>query len=444
MGHSENIELAKESAVNAYVDGKINAVQTELDAMTSSRATALASLSSAEQLVGTLRTQNTALTSESTTLKSQASALNAEIVELNKTIVALNTRIRELEATPSPEPITDGVRISELNLTNPRSLREAFTKNGNGKRLILEPNTIYEDRDFIDTNGKAVWNMPGSFAGIEGGGPTTVLRITPGSSTRAGSVPTGPDGTTNPYHTFKSTAATRPLVFRKFSLEGNAGHLHGGMQIRTENHPLLMEDIRFIDSGPGDHWSPPGETFMGVSLWHCYNDNWLKRIYGDGAGRSSSIIGWNDSKNCFMDDVTLENAPHGMLTWWECENIETWNVKSLGGHHGMNHERNTGYIRHHNPTATVNRTASPNGMHFTFNNDLGNASPIEIHDPIVDNGLRSGSVMVMTGRNYRGVVNKQTTVPEIYKQGVKLTMVDYGATGTKPAVDANKYWWMYR
>lgn len=361
---------------------------------------------------------------------------------VNVTVKAEDGTTKVVQVTYNwAEPATDVVNIGSLNLVNPRSIREAFTKNGLGKRLGLAPNTIYEDPDFASNNG--VWNQPSSFSGIVGGGRTTILRIKPGTSTKASQVPAQSTGSTNPLHTLQALSATRDQLYSNFALEGNAGHLHGGMRLRPNAHKIVVEDIWLVDAAPGNYWSPPGETF-GINMWHADAGSIVRRIDADGRGNAASLIGYNDCADTYTEDCNLRGAPHGMITWWQCRNIETLRVKSQGGHHGFNHERNTGRILHRNPTATVDRAKSPNGMNFTLNNDLGNASPVDIYDPIVDTGLRSGSVMVQTGTNYRGVPNKQITIPNVWKKGVKLTIVDYGSSVAKPVPDPEKYWWLYR
>lgn len=345
---------------------------------------------------------------------------------------------------------TDYVTIQSLNLTNPFSIREAFTKNGGGKVLSI-PAGNFLDPDFNRTS-QAVINMPNTWRGIVGVGDTSVVGLTPGSSTlTSADIPTTRDGATNPYYLIKAIGGT-PMQFRRFKMSKGATHLHGGIQARSNTNAVLFEDLNQFDSAPGNDWTPPGETF-GITTWHCEGGATVRRCFGDGNGRGSSLLGFNDTNNILVEDCDFRNAPWGMPTFWKCNNYTTRRLKSYGGHAGINQEQVGGVIEHWNPEVFPGRTNNANAMHFTFqsNNPSYVATKMRIYDAVNDVGLRNFALNIMKSNNYTvgggsGQLQQDAAI-EVYKTvgGVlkKLTMVDMNNTGGV-TINADQHFCLFR
>lgn len=349
----------------------------------------------------------------------------------------------------------DYVTIQSLNLVNPFSIREAFTKNGNGKKLSI-PAGNFLDTDFNRTS-QAVISMPNTWKGIVGVGDASVVGLKAGTSTLAAAdIPTTRDAATNPYYLVKAIGGTA-MEFRKFKLSKGAPHLHGGIQVRTNTNSVLFEDVNQFDSAPGNDWTPPGETF-GITTWHCEGGATVRRCFGDGNGRGSSLLGFNSTNNILVEDCDFRNSPWGMPTFWQCNNYTTRNLKSYGGHAGINQEQVGGVIEHYNPEVFPNRDwpssgGNKNAMHFTFqsNNPSYVATALRIYDAVNDTGLRNGALNIMKSANYTvaggsGQLQKDTAI-EVYKtvSGVlrKLTMVDMNNSGGV-TINADQHFCLFR
>lgn len=334
--------------------------------------------------------------------------------------------------------------IQSLNLTDPTSIREAFTKSGNNTILTLPAGT-FEDPDFNRTN-KGMVSMPSSWRGISGVGASTRIRLQPGTSTLTTEIPTERDQATNPYYLITALGGT-PMAFERFTLGPGANHLHGGIQARTNANSLTFQDLNLDDPAPGNDWTPPGETF-GLNAWNCQGGVLVKNIIGNGNARNSSMIGFNSCRDILMEDIDISNAPWGMPTFWQCINFTTRRVKVYGGHIGLNQEQVGGVIEHYNPEFFPNRDwpstgGNSNAMHMTFqsNNPAYVASVMRVYEAQNDTGrgatARNGCLMIMKSNNYTvqggsGQLQQDTAI-EVYKtvNGVqkKLALLDMNNTG---------------
>ncbi|WDF34558.1 hypothetical protein PTW37_06570 [Arthrobacter agilis] len=361
----------------------------------------------------------------------------------------------------------DHIPIQSLNLVNSYSLREAFTtKNGNGK-FLSGPTGIFEDSDFSRSHKGMVSIAGTGWRGFSGSGADTIVRLKPNSSTVASSeIPNIRDQGTNPFYLISALTPGLPQKWERFTFGPGAGHLHGGIQSRTENADLTWQDLVFNDLAPGDDWTPPGETF-GFNAWHCYKTVTVKNITGDAKNRGSSPVGFNSSRNILLEDFDVRNSPWGMPTFWQCTNYTTRRVKVYGGHMGINQEQVAGVIEHYSPEIFPNRDwiqfrdgrNNAGAMHMTFqsNNPAYIATVMRVFDPIVDTGrssagtARNGALMIMKSKNYTvqegsGQLQKDSAI-EVYKtingSLKQLALLDMDNTGGVVA-DPDKNFCVFR
>lgn len=345
--------------------------------------------------------------------------------------------------------------IQSLNLVNPFSLKEAYSKNGNGT-ILTGPAGVYEESDFSRTT-KGMVSMPNTWRGFSGVGKGTVVRLKPGTSTlTSADIPTARDQATNPYYLIIAHGSTAQ-TWERFTFGPGANHNHGGIQARAGNNQLIFDDLDLFDLAPGNDWTPPGETF-GLNAWQSPGGVTVRNVRGDGNNRGSSLIGFNSCRDIVVEDVDLRNSPWGMITFWQCTNFTTRRVKSYGGHAGINQEQVGGIIEHYNPELFPNRNwptsgANANSMHITFqsNNPSYVASKMRVFDAVNDTGLRNGALMIMKSNNYTvaggsGQLQQDSAI-EVYKtvNGVqrKLTMVDMNNTGGV-TIDKDQHFCLFR
>ncbi len=284
--------------------------------------------------------------------------------------------------------------------------------------------------DFTANGGRVGKMLPAT--GYTGNGiGVTVLEMVASSSTKAALVPAQSTGSTNPLQLLRTFSGNLTVggVYSGFTLQGTAqGHLYNGLMIDHELNPRLSDLL--INGIPGDNASNPGETF-GVNLYGC-NGAVLTRVEVDGrlggVAVGASGVGWNTCTDATMQDCYVHDHAYGMPTFWETHNITTHNLRSINNHLGINHERPSGVLRHYNPV--LSPRAGSSGLHFTFNSDLADTPDIEVHDPVVSGGVPTagGAPCVLIGHTYRGLTQRQTSLPRFYRNGVLMSWADAGCS----------------
>lgn len=435
MGHPEAIGALVSGYVDECVAVAVGPLVDERDALEQDLVTVQRSLAVRDDELA-------AALGDVASLKGALGVANARIAELEKPVVV---------SPPAPEPAPvsrrpkgDGyVEIESLGVpVNGAGLRKALATDLKGKILTL-PDGVFEAADFSYANGVYwVHNGVGGLVGSE----KTELGIIAGSSTKAGQVPTA-NGSTNPFYILVANDSARG----KFVLgnihfrESKAGHLHGGAQIRTNSQPYELFNLTGFAFSPGNMWYPPGETF-GINLWRCSVGGEMRDIKFDGGNVCSSLIGFNNVDNSRTYRVDLSASPYGMITWWQCRDVYTEDIKSYGGHAGINHERVGGTVHHVRPHLFPDRAKFPNAMHLTFNSDQDAfKAKLVVEDPVHDRGIANGALMIHMDDVYNGVPNKMLPADvTIRKNGVALTGYDWGVSGSKPVGDTNKNYFIYR
>lgn len=263
--------------------------------------------------------------------------------------------------------------------------------------------------------------------------------MTPGSSTKAGSVPTT-TGDTNEFHLIDMNRSNQ--VLKNLTLKGtNQGHFYNGLRIgngsvspQTGN---VVDNVLFWGCWPGNQNFPPGETFGvdtnhtdGCRIINCELDG---RDPDTGNRTGASPIGFNTSTNCYVADTYAHHGRTGMLTFWQCSNIHTVRYRCVStasgsgvfSGSGINHEQVSGEILHESPNLSIDRAGGNTGLHITIFNDATNASPFQITNITHDAGPE-GTFSV----GYYNGSNAQTTKPTVTKGGVTLTAAAGGTGGS--------------
>lgn len=329
--------------------------------------------------------------------------------------------------------------------------------NAAGSNVLTFPPGIFEFNDFA-TGGIAGLFIPTVMKGLWGSGMNsttgTVIRMKAGTSTKASSVPVQSTAATNPLYLIRMRDGS-DQVLKNFQLQGtnqqtdpNTGqpHCYNGVMAGTwpDGHPATIENV-LINGIRGDAGSQPGETF-GLNIFSCL-DVVIKNVevdgrMVDGTRVGSSPIGFNSVRGTpgfvQMENVYAHHAKIGQITFWQTTDVTTLNCRSVYNTRAWNHER-TERMTHINPTALVDRTLSPNGMHFAFSNPsalastwpdcathvIQNATHLsDAGSGLTDPGLSgaSGKLMVMVPDIYAGAANGQTSLP-VMKDSSGTTVV---------------------
>lgn len=284
-------------------------------------------------------------------------------------------------------------------------------------RLTFPPG-VFEFADFAQLGNSGLFIPPN--VSIYGSGPGaggTVFRMTPGSSTRAASVPVTGSGLTNPlqYIQVRSAAGSaggqtplNGLEYKNFSvLCTEQGHLYNGLRLQNTTG-ALVEDV-YVEGCPGGSASPPGETF-GVNVY-LGSGATLRRVEVDGRRTrqggtesiASSPIGINNHNGFVFEDCYVHHCQYGMPTAWQSSDGRTVNLRSEYNKTGMNSERCT-RITHVNPRIVL----SGRPHHFSFMNDQVDGVLTIIAPSWVPGTGNATKLVIFAGPRGSGVVDLQT------------------------------------
>lgn len=251
--------------------------------------------------------------SELVDLQSRYNVDEATIADLKAKLSADEAQVADLQTKYS----ADEVKIAQLK----------------AQILALTPPNIVTIDDFTQNGGTAGLWWPGSYVGGGSDRSKTVLRMTPMSSTKAGSVPAQSTGASNPLRIVRTagSGSAGKLInpeFGNFTIEGtDQGHLYGGINVQYSDGAHI-HDVA-ITGIPGNAGSPPGETFT-LALWHA--DNALvenvtldgKRV-SDGALVAATLFGVNTVNNLTVRNLSANNAIYGMgVAVWDSTGIFTF------------------------------------------------------------------------------------------------------------------------
>lgn len=267
----------------------------------------------------------------------------------------------------------------------------------------------------------------------------TVLRMIPGSSTRAARVNALPIGSTNPYYLLQ-TPRGGAMKLAGFTLQGtHQGHPYGGIMLDHQNgHTLTDLTVRGV---PGTYHAPPGETFA-INDWGGHGGV-LERVEVDGQGVTAAGIATNSSTEITLNDCYVHDCPYSSPTHWQTVGITVNNFRSVRNLFGYNHERCSGTIRYDGLHIELPHTHTA-GMHLTFQNDQQDADDIELFNVSwtatgTPTSVAGGALCVMISDGYAAVHNpngsttymqKQTTLPRIHNTaGALLQWADAGTSG---------------
>lgn len=279
--------------------------------------------------------------------------------------------------------------------------------------------------DFTANGGTVGAMLPASVS-------DAAFTIAAGSSTKAGMVNALPQGATNPLYLLRTARGVPALTLAGLTVMGTSqGHLYGGLMIDHCDGAQLADSL--FRAIPGAGASPPTETFF-VNVYGGDGVT-LTRVEVDGAGVGASGIGVNSATNVELDDCYVHDCPYGMPTFWQTAGITTRALRSVNNHLGVNHERCTGPIRHHELQCHV--AAAAGQMHMTLNNDQADNADVEIHLSDWSGGHYGANspFCFAMGDRYRGVANQQVTVPRFFGlDGAPMQVADAGSP-THPAVN---------
>lgn len=351
---------------------------------------------------------------------------------------------------PSPSPLPTGAGYSAwTDLAAPGdTIRKVLAKVPAGNVLTL-PSGTYEFADFNDQSSTYGLLIPDNCAGIYGSGRDTILRMTQGSSTVGGNVPTAA-GTTNPYRLIGVKHSN--VLIKNLQIQGTQqGHYYGGINFSgSSSSPITgctMDNVYMIGASPGNASAPPGETFS-IGTNHADNTQILNcEIDGrdpvSGATTCSSLIGWNNSANAYVQDTYCHHSGYGHgATFWKTDGVHTLRLRceynglmGVGGH-CINHENVSGTVLHESPTLTIGRASGSHGKHITIQESsadgYSNNPSVSLTSITHDAGPSNACFSVLIGDSYNGSTQVQTSMPTVTKNGVTLTARDINVSSTNP------------
>lgn len=425
--------------VQSYAAGQVAVVQAQVGALT-------LQLSTAQNALTAEQAADAGLLAQITALKAQIGALSAQVAQ----------------AAPDGRPAGAGyVRWEDLySSAAADTLRTVLGKSQAAGKVLTMPAGDFRLADFAQ--GTGVYSLPNGPLGVVGsvdanGKPITQLGILPGTSTKGKTVAALASGSTNPYYLLDAITGANYTEFGNLLFSGNAGHLHGGMRVRNDNGTAHLYNVELANAAPGSGHVPPVETF-GVDLWHILAAL-LENVQADGGGAAGSLLGFNNVGKSVVKDSTLANGKNGHgATWWLCGDVETDNVISKGNLVEFNHENVSGKTLHNSPTLQPDRSAVSTECHMTYRNATYPDNPnIEIHDPVVDKGMKNGCLTIATEVAYVDALKakqRQTSLAKVYSGATLLKACDAGGNPLPPATahvpassdapDPAKNWWRYR
>ena len=313
--------------------------------------------------------------------------------------------------------------------------------------LVSAPLTLPSLTEVVElvdfTAGNNAWLLPAK--GYTGKGvKQTTVHMRPFSSTRT---PPTAKGTTNPYRLMRTPAGSG-IHIGGFTLlgtpQGQPQHMYGGLMVANQAGAVISDVL--VKAIPGNAGGPPGETF-GVADFKC-NGAVFTRIEVDGRDASGTMtkppdgssrvgasgLACNSSKNIEWNDCYVHDHYYGMPTCWDTVGFITRNFRSVNNWRGINHERASGIIEHHNPTLILSPADSGRNAlhHFSFNNDVADCPTISVFNPVWSGGHPSakGALCISIAGSYAGSMQKQTSIPKFYNaDGSLMTVAELGSPG---------------
>ncbi|WP_133767561.1 hypothetical protein [Amnibacterium kyonggiense] len=295
---------------------------------------------------------------------------------------------------PLPTPVPGQCATGTVGRTVPADdgFRRAVANAG--RRVVRLPARTIAFDDFTPANGTLDGGVVlASARGIVGAGVgRTVFEVAPGTSTRAGDIPTGFPNT-NQLSVLKVDGDR--TVLRGFAVQGtDQGHLYNGLRV-DHGSGLRASQIR-VAAIPGDAASPPGETF-GINDYRTAGSQWSDVVV-DGAGVGASGFGVNNSTDITICSTLSKQNRYGMgFAFWQSSGVRCIDCRAIGnGRAGFNFERVTG------SNELVRPVAIGNAYGVRISNDLGTGT-----FRIVDPPLTDGHFVVTLPYRYNGRPNLQ-------------------------------------
>jgi hypothetical protein len=250
---------------------------------------------------------------------------------------------------------------------------------------------------FNDFSDSATMGIDLKAHSLQGAGSAkTTVEMTPGSSTKAGSVPTAL-WSTNPLYLL-STDSGSPTVGGFTLLGTNQGHLYNGLRIgHTTN--ARISDVT-VSSVPGNNSSPPGETF-GINDWRT-SGSVYNNIEVDGKNNGAAGFGINSSSNITINGLySHDNKYSAGITYWQTDSGTLTDYVSANNKKGINFEQDSGTFNIVRPKIT----GSTEGADITVFSNIA-SNKITITDPILAAGQKL-KIRPYIGAVAYGAKNKQ-------------------------------------
>lgn len=225
----------------------------------------------------------------------------------------------------------------------------------------------------------------------------------------------------------------RVVIERLGFLGADQGHDYAGVSFLYCPSPTVR-NVYAKGFNQGSDKEPPGETF-GFNFYISDNgtlrDSDLDGRRPDGVRVSTSMFGWNTSKNAYVRNVYAHHGKAGMGTWWETTDIHTVDLRNFSQASGsgknsgaaLNMEKVGGVIRHIRTELGLDRAGGNTGFHIGLNNStgaagspsFGDATDVQIlelkHDP--GRASLNGGLEVNISATYHGDTQTQVTNPLI-------------------------------
>jgi hypothetical protein len=281
---------------------------------------------------------------------------------------------------PTPAPQAGAADWVQWNtIAKPgENINTVLAKPALAGKILKLPAGVFEVSNFQTT---AAIHIPANVKGIVGSGNDTIIRVKANTSTYAKSVPAQSTGQTNPLNIIKMNDGLQPQILSHFWLQGTEqGHLYNGLSIGKSKPGSSVTNL-LITGIPGNSNTPPGETF-GLNWWRSSDSvtrdveidgyRWTGNTYASrvkGVVVGSSGFGYNSHDRAKLYNVYVHDHSTGMPTFWQSNNAQTWNLKSIRNKIAINHERSFGTV-HHQPVFHSSLTR----RHITFNSDIGDGT----------------------------------------------------------------------
>jgi predicted xylan-binding protein with Ca-dependent carbohydrate-binding module len=323
----------------------------------------------------------------------------------------------------SPPPVTPPVSTCSPSMAKNAIAYQNLGGNDMNTKLNSTTNFVTLDKgtfsfdnfNKIPSNGSVLVGLGLTKpAGIIGNGiDSTILQMTPNSSTRASSVPTA-NGTTNQL-SLMYYGQKNGLVLQCFTLKGTPqGHLHNGLTFNAISNATISH-LKLSGAGPGNKNSPPGETFA-INDYRGTN-NTYSNVEIDGAGTGASAFAANSTAGgTWTDDYAHDNPYSAGIALWQMTGTQTLtNFKSVSNRVGINLERVYGTVNVTKPILSKSSLAD-----VYLGNDK-NSTKLNIYDPVLDSGKK---LVIFYPSGLLGIPNtniqKKSDV-KVYRDGKDIT-----------------------